>query len=154
MPLLQPALLGELVSLIEGHQAVVPMSDDGQPQPLCAVYSRETLKPILRRLRRKQLQLTGLLEDIDVLLVQPDHWRRFDPGGLSFMNANTEEAFAAVQALASAGAPPEARRARCEVWYGSRRCREAATHRTEHSGVRVCGMHASIWGAVFEEVEE
>jgi molybdenum cofactor guanylyltransferase len=155
MPLLQRPLLEELLRLLAGHDAVVPAGEDGRPQALCAIYSKACLGAIRARLDSGRLQLTALLEDLDVVEVRPETWRRFDPEGLSFVNVNTEEDLPLAEALLSPENAAVARSGlRCQVWYGSRQCRQPATHRSEHTGVLVCAMHASIWGDLYEEGDE
>jgi len=91
LPLLQRSLLEELRRLAPEYEAVVPVSDQGLPEPLCAVYSPDCIGPIRERLEAGQLKAASFLEDVHTLLVPPEHWRRFDPGGLSFLNVNREE---------------------------------------------------------------
>jgi molybdopterin-guanine dinucleotide biosynthesis protein A len=155
MPLLQPPLVRHLAGRLTGHDAVAALAEDGTRQPLCAVYSVGCLDAAKRRLERGELRLRALLDELDVVDVPPGQWKRFDPEGHSFMSANTPEELARLEALersrpAVAGRPA----ARCEVWYGVRRCRRPAAHRTEHSGVLVCDMHAAMWGAVYTEAED
>jgi len=91
MPLLQRGLLEELRRLAPEHEAVVPVSEEGLPEPLCAVYSPDCIGPIRRRLEDGDLKMASFFEDVRTLFVPPEHWRRFDPGGLSFLNVNREE---------------------------------------------------------------
>jgi molybdopterin-guanine dinucleotide biosynthesis protein A len=89
MPLLQPVLLRELLHLIPGHDAVVPVRE-GLPEPLCAVYTTACAEPARRLLDQGAYKLAGLLEHVDTLLVPEDRWRALDPEGLSFLNVNRE----------------------------------------------------------------
>ncbi len=97
MPLLQPPLLAELLRLAPGHDAVVPLNS--LPEPLCAVYATTCLPAIQDRIQASQYKVTGFFEGVDVLYVEPDAWRRFDPDGLSFLNVNREEDLRRVEAL-------------------------------------------------------
>lgn len=90
MPLLQPALVAELVRLAPAHDLVVPVSD-GFPQPLCAAYSRACLGPIQRQIEAGNYKITGFFGDLRPFYMQPEQWRVFDPEGVSFMNLNREE---------------------------------------------------------------
>jgi molybdopterin-guanine dinucleotide biosynthesis protein A len=154
MPLVAPELARLLLSLIPGHDAVVPVAD-GAPQPLCAAYSRSCLGPMQRRIEARKLKLTDLLDDLDVVHVAPEAWRALDAEGLSFLNVNREEDLARAEALLSeTRLRPSTAGPRCQVWYGSRRCGRPATHRTRHSGINVCAVDAAVWGALYEEVEE
>jgi molybdopterin-guanine dinucleotide biosynthesis protein A len=89
MPLLQPALISELLRLLPGHDAVVPLNP--RPEPLCAAYSVTCLPAILGRINEGSYRVTGFFEAIDVLYLEPEIWRPFDPQGLSFLNVNREE---------------------------------------------------------------
>jgi molybdenum cofactor guanylyltransferase len=90
MPLLQPALLRELVRLAPGRDAVVPLKD-GLPEPLCAVYTPACIEPARRLLHHGAYKLAGLLDAVDTQMVPESQWRAFDPQGLSFLNVNREE---------------------------------------------------------------
>jgi molybdopterin-guanine dinucleotide biosynthesis protein A len=90
MPLLQPALLQDLIRRIPGHVAVAPVRD-GLPEPLCAVYTTKCLEPARKLLDRGAYKLSGLLDEVDTLNVPEEEWRRVDPNGLSFLNVNREE---------------------------------------------------------------
>ena len=89
MPLLQPPLLAELLLQAPNHDAVVPLN--GPPEPLCAVYSVDCLSVIRDRIEAGEYKLTGFLDAVDVLYIEPETWRRFDPEGLSFLNVNSEQ---------------------------------------------------------------
>ena len=97
MPLLQPALLRELLRLAPEHEAVVPLN--GLPEPLCAAYSKGCLQAVRRRLEAGAHKVTGFFDDVDVLYLGADVWRRFDLAGLSFNNLNCEEDLRRVEAL-------------------------------------------------------
>jgi molybdopterin-guanine dinucleotide biosynthesis protein A len=101
MPLLQPALVAWLLQQAPGHDAIVPVQD-GQPQPLCAVYSRACL-PVLRdHLDRGALKLSAVLEALQVEYVSPERWQACDPQGLSFINLNREADLLHIQRLLGA----------------------------------------------------
>ncbi len=85
MPLLQPALLRELLRLAPAHDLVVPMND-GMPEPLCAAYSKSCLGPIEAQLEAGVFKVTGFFEQLSPLYIGPEQWRAFDPDGLSFQN--------------------------------------------------------------------
>jgi molybdopterin-guanine dinucleotide biosynthesis protein A len=99
MPLLQPALLAELLRLLTGHHAVVPLNDAGLPEPLCAAYSLDCLPAIRDCIDQERYKLTSFFAGVDVLYIRPEAWRRFDPDGLSFLNVNREEDLVRAQEL-------------------------------------------------------
>jgi molybdopterin-guanine dinucleotide biosynthesis protein A len=90
MPLVQRALVAELLRLAAGYDVVMPVSD-GLPQPLCAVYTTACLEPIRSQLEAGKYKITNFLGYVRPRYVQPEEWREFDPEGLSFLNVNREE---------------------------------------------------------------
>jgi molybdopterin-guanine dinucleotide biosynthesis protein A len=150
MPLLQGALLAAILSLLPGHDAVVPVAAGG-PQPLCAAYSRSALPVLQKHLDAGGLRLSDAVASLDVVAAGPDLWRPLDPDGLSFINVNSEEDLRSAETRLRSAAGSAAR---CQVWYGDRRCGRAATHRTQHSGILVCAVDAAVWGSLYEEVAE
>ena len=100
MPLLQPALLRELLRLASGYDAVIPVRD-GLPEPLCAVYSTACVEAARGLLERGAYKVTGLVDAVDALRVPEAQWRPFDPEGLSFLNVNREEDLEHAKALIS-----------------------------------------------------
>jgi molybdopterin-guanine dinucleotide biosynthesis protein A len=102
MPLLQPSLLGVLLRQAAGHEAVVPVTAAG-PEPLCAVYSRECLPAVKQRLDDADYKVMNTLQDLNVLYLDEEEWRRFDPEGLSFLNVNTQADLERVAGLILAG---------------------------------------------------
>jgi molybdopterin-guanine dinucleotide biosynthesis protein A len=102
MPLLQPALLRELLRLSPGHDAVVP-TRDGLPEPLCAVYSTACIDAARQLLERGVYKVAGILDGVDALLVPEAQWRPFDPEGLSFLNVNREADLEQAKALIERG---------------------------------------------------
>jgi len=99
MPLLRPALLAELLRMAPFYDLVVPLREDGLPEPLCAAYSKRCLEPIRRRLEAGAFKVTGFYEQMEPRYLQPQEWRRFDPEGLSFHNLNREEDLRRIEAL-------------------------------------------------------
>ncbi|MPZ47905.1 MAG: NTP transferase domain-containing protein [Dehalococcoidia bacterium] len=90
MPLLQPALLAELLRLSHGEDLVVPVNR-GLMQPLCAVYSKGCLEVIRSQLSRGSFKVTDLFEFLKPRVLLPNEWKAFDPDGLSFQNLNRDE---------------------------------------------------------------
>ena len=101
MPLLQPALLSELLRLAPAYDAVVPLN--GLPEPLCAAYSRACLAAVRKRLEAGLYKTTGFLDDVRTLYLQPEAWRAFDAAGLSFQNLNEEADLRRIEGLLNSG---------------------------------------------------
>ena len=98
MPLLQPALLRELLRLASDRDAAVPIRE-GQPEPLCAVYSTACIESARLLLERGAYKVAGILDVIGARMVPESDWRHFDPDGLSFLNVNREEDLALAKRL-------------------------------------------------------
>ncbi|HLF72180.1 MAG TPA: molybdenum cofactor guanylyltransferase [Dehalococcoidia bacterium] len=101
MPLLQPALIAELLRLAPAHDLVVPIKGI-LPEPLCAAYSKAFIDAAKRRLDAGEYKITDVFEAVQPLYLRPDDWRPFDPEGLSFQNVNREEDLRRVLALLKA----------------------------------------------------
>lgn len=90
MPLLNPTLLHDLITLETDCDAIVPVID-GQMQGLHAVYRRSCLKPIRNAIKKDELRITNFLQQLHVHYVDEVELRRFDPDLCSFININTPE---------------------------------------------------------------
>jgi molybdopterin-guanine dinucleotide biosynthesis protein A len=82
------ALIAHLVALAPGYDAIVPRWR-GRLQPLHAVYRRAVLPGFRDRLARGELRLADAIDALHTLHVADDEIRRFDSGGLTFVNINT-----------------------------------------------------------------
>lgn len=105
MPMIRAALLAEQVRLLQAEEAdvVIPVSPDGW-EPLHAVYRREAcLPPVKTALETGQRRMISWFEHVKVRRMEREEIQRFDPLEQSFLNVNTPEEFARVEALARAG---------------------------------------------------
>lgn len=91
MPWLEPRLLQYLVGQAQGYQAIVPLNETGQPEPLCAVYSKACLPAIRRHLEADSLKMSGWLSNVKTRYVPAQELREFDPELRSFRNLNRPE---------------------------------------------------------------
>lgn len=92
LPFVTPELFTQLATLRLDHEAVVPIQDDGRPQPLAALYR---IDPCLQRAaeliqagRRRPLDL---LETVDTRWVPFAEIRNLDQAERFFVNINTPE---------------------------------------------------------------
>lgn len=90
MPLVETALLSELLRLAADHNAVVPRADD-RVQPLCAAYAKTCAATLEALLLAGERRLTVAVDALRPMYLEPKQWRRLDPEGLSFLNVNTED---------------------------------------------------------------
>lgn len=91
-PLLVPALVADLLDRCSDRwDVVVPQHDHGYVEPLCAVYSTSCLPHVQDQLERGDMRIRDFYDKVRVLKVPVAKLRRWDPGLLSFANANTPE---------------------------------------------------------------
>lgn len=88
LPYLSADFILHLRHLSGRHDVIVPETAEGY-QPLCAVYSRNCLPVIKKRLEMDKLKITGFYKDARVLSVTENQIRPFDARGLLFRNLNT-----------------------------------------------------------------
>jgi molybdopterin-guanine dinucleotide biosynthesis protein A len=88
LPFVSVALLEYLIQRSEGWDVTVPAWDRGH-EPLCAVYTRECLAPILDRIENEALEMTSFWRHVRVQEIGLPELRAFgDPSEL-FRNLNT-----------------------------------------------------------------
>jgi molybdenum cofactor guanylyltransferase len=102
MPFLNLGLLGRLVSLRDGVDAVVPVLE-GRPEPTHALYSRACLPHIEARLQADDLKISGFFDEVRVRYVPEEDIARFDPDFLSFFNVNSPPDLERALALVAQG---------------------------------------------------
>ena len=92
LPFVTTELINSLLSLREEYDAVVPIQEDGRPQPLCAAYR---IDPCLTT--AESLIRDGKRRPLDLLDTVKTHWIPFsklndmDQAELFFDNINTPE---------------------------------------------------------------
>lgn len=104
MPLLRPALIRGLASLVDEWDVVIPVKDD-YPEPLCAFYGKECAPHIEESISEGRLKMIGFHGLVRVRRVEEVAWRAWDPEGDSFLNANTPEEFEKIKAISMRGEP-------------------------------------------------
>ena len=97
MPFLRESLIDYLLRQRSGFSAVVPRTSDGW-QPLHAVYSKSCIKAIEDLLARKRTKIIEMYPMISLRVVEEDEFRTLDPRNESFLNINTPEDLALIQA--------------------------------------------------------
>jgi molybdopterin-guanine dinucleotide biosynthesis protein A len=92
LPFVTSELFSYLAALRVGHDAVVPIQEDGRPQPLAALYRvdpcRERATDLIEAGRRRPLDL---LEAVKTRWVAFDELRNFARARSFFVNINTPE---------------------------------------------------------------
>ena len=97
MPFLREALIDFLLRQMEGYAAVVPKTKDGW-QPLHSVYSKACIEPMRRIMAQGMTKITDIYPLVNVRIVEEDEFRALDPMNESFVNVNTPEDLALIQA--------------------------------------------------------
>lgn len=93
-PLLVPAFIERLISLLGDSDAVVPIESD-QRHVLAAVYRPRVLEQVERLLAIKQFRLQSLLDEINARKVGADELRAVDPSLSSLRNVNSQAEYRA-----------------------------------------------------------
>ncbi len=88
-PFLRPETLEHLLAI--SGDAVVPF-DEGWEQVTCAVYREGCLQTVSLALDQGERSIITVLDDLDTVLVGPEHWRSWGEDGRSWFSVNTPEA--------------------------------------------------------------
>lgn len=101
MPYVSAPLLHSLQTVADGSvpeaDIVVPKTERGY-HPLCAVYTPACLEPAARRLAGGRLELTGLFDDVRVLVVTGESLTMFGDPARPLANVNTSIEYKAIEA--------------------------------------------------------
>lgn len=98
-PLLQDAVIARLCELREGADAVAGELD-GRVQPFPALYRREpALRAFRTALAAGERSVRGALRNVRLRLLPEAELRQLDPALLTYRNANTPDAAAALEEL-------------------------------------------------------
>ncbi|MEI7926549.1 MAG: hypothetical protein WCI61_10240, partial [Chloroflexota bacterium] len=93
--LLQPDLLRLLAAgVADGARWVLPIADQ-RPQPLCSAFARDALPVLRAHIEAGDRAPMTVAADLVVRRLEEDAWRAADPDGLSFIDVDTPEDFAA-----------------------------------------------------------
>jgi len=90
MPFADPELGAHLLSLLDDHDAVVPLIERG-PEPLFAAYGKSCLPQAETSIGARELSMRSFLDRIDTVHVLETELSEFDPDLRSFLNINTPE---------------------------------------------------------------
>ena len=104
LPFLTVAFLRHLAARADDADATIPRTAAGT-QPLCAMYNRTCIERIRGRLKRGELRVTGLGDQMRVTDIGPSEVAPFDPEGMLFFNVNTPDDYTRANDLASRGRP-------------------------------------------------
>ncbi len=100
LPFVTTVLFERLLSLREGYDAVVPVQEDGRPQPLCAVYERAACVDAAgRAVASGEHRPRALLDQVRTRWLAPNELADLPGADRFFLNINTPEDFAQAKAL-------------------------------------------------------
>ena len=93
MPYLDAPFLEFLFQEAEGSKAdvLLPLDAEGNPEPLCSVYSLRARSTIRHHVEQGVHKLTRAFQDLRVDELGPHRYARFNPDGRIFTNLNTQE---------------------------------------------------------------
>lgn len=96
MPMLQYRLIQHMLQKPSGYDILAPRTLTSTRnhlgiEPLHAIYHRRCIAPIEQMLQAGEYQIAALYDRVVVEYLEPDELRRYDLGGYSFLNINTEE---------------------------------------------------------------
>ncbi len=98
MPLLNLRLVEFMWGLRDGYDVVVPTLD-GREEPLHAFYRKSCLQPMKEHIDRGDRRIISFYPEVRVRRVKEPEIERFDPGHISFLNANTPKEWERIRAL-------------------------------------------------------
>jgi len=100
LPFVTSELFSFLLGLEGGHQTVVPLSREGLLEPLCAVYSTESLAVVTELIASGERKVQWLFDRVPTRFVAFAEINHLSGAELFFENVNTrQEYFRAVQLL-------------------------------------------------------
>jgi molybdopterin-guanine dinucleotide biosynthesis protein A len=92
MPFLNASLLSYMAGLVGDYDVVVPKVGE-YIEPLHAIYRKQLLPVMEKRIQRDARQIRGVFSEVRVRYVTESEIDRFDPKRRSFKNLNTPEEY-------------------------------------------------------------
>jgi molybdopterin-guanine dinucleotide biosynthesis protein A len=97
MPYLNPGFIAWMMEQAPTHDIIVPETPEGL-EPLHAIYANTCLPHMKRRILQDKLKITGFYKGLKCLTISDTILKTFDPGMRMFINVNTPEDLARLQA--------------------------------------------------------
>jgi molybdopterin-guanine dinucleotide biosynthesis protein A len=90
MPFLKPELMAYLIEQRFDYDVVIPRTKAGL-EPLHALYSKQCIGPIKKRLAIGDFRIASFLPEVRVRYCNEEEIKQFDPSLVSFINVNTKK---------------------------------------------------------------
>lgn len=107
MPFVTGALFEHLLSQADGVEAVVPLGPGGQPEPLCAVYSKRALSAVTRLILDGERKVSRLFDHVATRLMPFADFQLLAGSDLFFENINSPEDYRRALARLGPAVDPE-----------------------------------------------
>ena len=91
LPFVTAEFLGFLIARVEGVQVTVPLSRDGQPEPLCAIYSTEVLGEVTALIATGERKVSRLFDRVRTRLIPFEDFSHLSGAERFFINVNTPQ---------------------------------------------------------------
>ena len=91
LPFVTAELLGFLLAHVEGAQVTVPLSPEGQLEPLCAIYSTEVLGQVTALIETGERKVSRLFDRVRTRLIPFEDLSHLAGAERFFMNVNTQQ---------------------------------------------------------------
>lgn len=98
MPFLNRDLIQYMLGEISDYDVVIPERND-RLHPLCAVYSKNCIKPIEKGLSKNNLKITDFLKYVKTRIINEKEIAQFDLDNSSFVNINTPKDYCRLKDL-------------------------------------------------------
>jgi molybdopterin-guanine dinucleotide biosynthesis protein A len=90
-PFLKREIVETIINGIEPRIDVVIPETSAGLEPLCAVYSKECLKPIERHIKQQKVKIQRAIKNVRIKKIPESVLRDKDPALISFFNINTQD---------------------------------------------------------------
>jgi molybdenum cofactor guanylyltransferase len=93
LPFVTSELLEFLLGLACDYTAVVPVSEAGRPEPLCAIYSTQALRQVSKLIETGERKVSRLFDLVPTRRVGPSEIGHLAGSELFFENVNTPQEY-------------------------------------------------------------
>ncbi len=90
MPFLNTELLGHMVNLLHGFDAVIPRWQNNQIEPLHGIYAISCAPVMKKQLENNRLSISECLKEMRIRFLEQAEFIKFDPESRSFFNINSQ----------------------------------------------------------------